>query len=77
MAELNRKTIFYFHYNKPYSKRYGTHKWSVHWRDTCYITDKIICNVPTISKLNKRQPYVVMRGHSNCVKQKGDTVTIY
>lgn len=58
---------FYFHYNKPYSKRYKKHKWSVHYNDTCFIVDEIQCDRPCQSKLNKRQPVCVMRGFANNV----------
>lgn len=59
-----RKYVFYFHYNKPYSKKHGVDKWSIHHRNTCYIVDKIICDVPTFSKNNKTQPRVVMKGYA-------------
>lgn len=52
---------FFFHWNKP------TSKWSVHFRGQCLIVDHIECNVPCISKINKRQPFRVMQGFATDV----------
>lgn len=53
---------FFFHYNKPESKRQGKVIWSVHWNKTCYLVHHIRCYTYTESKINKRQPYAVIRG---------------
>lgn len=63
-----KKYRFFLHYNKPLSKQKGIHMWSVHYRNVCYFTENIECNVFTKSKLNKRQPYVVMRGFAKNLK---------
>lgn len=68
---------FYLHYNKPYSQRFKTHKWSVHFKGKCYIVDKIVCNPKTESKLNKRQPHVAMQGFSEKVEEKNGIITIF
>ena len=60
-----RKYRFFFHYNKPLSKSIGEHRWSVHFRGTCFSTEHIDCEVTTESKVNKQQPYVVMQGFAN------------
>lgn len=54
--------IFYFHYNKPASKKAGKPQISIHYKKTCYIVDNVDCRVPTIGKINKRQPFFVMKG---------------
>lgn len=54
--------VFYFHYNKPASLSAGKPKLSVHYRGLCNIVDKVICAVPCESRINKRQPRVVMAG---------------
>lgn len=71
-----RKYVFWFHYNKPYSREHGVDKWSLHHRNTCYIVDKIVCNVPTFSKNNKKQPRVVMKGYASKVIIEDNTATI-
>tara|TARA_R110000737_G_scaffold244896_1_gene255721 strand:+ start:350 stop:577 length:228 start_codon:yes stop_codon:yes gene_type:complete len=70
------KWVVFFHYNKPYSKRTGTHKWSVHFRGKCMMVSNISCLIPTHSKVNKIQPYVVMRGLAKEVDIENDTATI-
>ena len=62
MMKKNRKYRFFLHYNKPLSKQMKEHTWSVHYRDTCHFVRQIDCRVPTVSKTNERQPYVVMQG---------------
>lgn len=71
-----KKYVVWFHYNKPYSKRHGVHKWTVHWKGKCLIVNEIICNIHTHSKVNKKQPYVVMRGHATNVEVKDDIAFI-
>jgi hypothetical protein len=56
---------FFFHFNKPASQKAGTPKMTVHYGKTCFIVDKIICNVPTESKINKTQPRIVIQGFAN------------
>jgi hypothetical protein len=63
-----RPTRFFFHFNRPASLKAGTPKLSIHWNNSCRIVDKIICNVPTESRINKRQPRVVMIGKSNYIE---------
>jgi hypothetical protein len=64
------KRSFFFHYNKPASKSAGRPKLSVHFRDTCYIVDKVVCHVGVESKNNKRQPHCVMKGKAFLVEVK-------
>jgi len=58
---------FFFHFNKPESLRQKKILWSVHWKNTCSIVEKITCQVACESKANKRQPYAVMRGFAHNV----------
>lgn len=63
MAEpMNKKYAVWFHYNKPYSRKFGVDKWTVHYKGVCHIVDSIKCYIPTFSKNRKTQPKVVMRG---------------
>ncbi len=67
---------FFLHYNKPASQAAKRPLWSVHFRDKCLIVDTIRCARPTESKVNKRQPYVVMRGFAHDVKIEAGTAVI-
>lgn len=71
-----RKYRFFFHYNKPLSKTAGIHVWSVHFRNKCYISENVECNVTTESKTNKIQPFVVMQGWCNEIKELTDKLII-
>ena|SRR6185503_4069305 len=63
--KLRKPRRFFFHYNKPASLKAGTPKLSVHVNKQCHIVDKVVCNVLVESKINKRQPRVVMQGFAN------------
>lgn len=56
------KYRFFYHYNKKENKL------TVHYRKKCIIADNIMCTVPTESKWNKQQPYIVMQGWAKEVK---------
>ena len=62
-----KKYTFSFHYNKPESKKAGRPRLTVHWQNVCHIVDEVICNVPTHTKENKRQPRCVMTGKASYV----------
>jgi hypothetical protein len=53
---------FWYHYNKPLSKKMGKPIMTVHYRDKCYATEKIVCNAATETHRRKRQPFMVVRG---------------
>lgn len=58
VLEMIKKYRFFFHWNKP------AKKWSVHYRNKCYIVDHLTCYQQVESKINKRQPLRVMQGFS-------------
>jgi hypothetical protein len=47
---------FFYHYNKQAKCL------TVHFKGACLPTDDLVCDVPTQSKHNKRQPRVVIQG---------------
>jgi hypothetical protein len=65
-TKILKPKSFYFHFNKPSTQRAGSVKISVHYNDTCHIVDNVVCKVPTLGKINTRQPRFVMRG--KCTK---------
>lgn len=60
-----KKYSFYFHYNKPASKKAGKNILSIHYRGACHTVNNIECKVPISTKHRKRQPHCVLvgRGH--------------
>lgn len=61
------KYRFYYHYNKPASLKDKEPRLSVHFKDKCHIVKKVICGVDCESKINNRQPRVVMQGFAKNV----------
>ena len=67
---INKKYRFFYHYYKQYKAM------SVHFKGKCYKTDNIICNVPTETKWNKRQPNLVVQGFANDIKINDNNIVI-
>lgn len=59
---------FWYHYNKPESKKAGYPKLTLHFRRTCNIIDRIEINVPTYSRNRNSQPYLVIAGEANKIE---------
>lgn len=57
-----KNKIFWFHYNKPLSKKHGKNILTVHYNKTCYFVENIECSVPIKTKHNKTQPHCVLKG---------------
>jgi hypothetical protein len=53
---------FFFHYNKPASKRAGHPVMTVHHFGRCLLVRAIVCKVPVTTRERKSQPHVVMAG---------------
>ena len=70
-----RSYRFWYHYNKPLSKRMGRPTMTVHFKDRCIYADNIICHVPTETHQRKRQPHMVVRGFAKTVTWKSRSVT--
>ena len=58
---------FWFHYNKPESKRQGRSVLTLHWDNTCHPIHHIKCDMPIESHNRKQQPHCVIRGWCNTV----------
>ena len=68
---------FWFHYNKPSSKKAGKPQISVHVQKTCHIVDNIDVRVPTHGRINlKRQPHFVVVGDAKKYKVVKGTMVI-
>lgn len=61
------KYSFFFHYNKPATKKAGKPVVSLHYKNQCILIENLICNVPIQSRVRERQPRLVMVGKSDNV----------
>lgn len=64
---MNIDKAFWFHYNKPESKKAGRPKLTLHYLGMCHLVDKLIIKVPTYSFNRKTQPYCIIKGRCNHV----------
>lgn len=65
-----KKYRFFFHYFRQKDK------WSVHFRNKCYIVDNFVCLAECEGKTNKRQPYRIAQGFASQVKVKNNIAYI-
>lgn len=72
----NREYVFWFHYNKPVSSKANKPQITVHYRNTCYICDNIICNVSTYGHLKNQQPRFVIKGRCKSFEIKDNIAYI-
>jgi len=73
------KHRFFFHYNKPQSKKFGSPMVTVHYKGQCIVgkANDLIVKVETEGKINKKQPVFVMQGWCKSVnfqKAKGKII---
>lgn len=68
--------VFWFHYNKPASKKAGHPKMSVHFKKTCHIVDGVIVSVPTWSSNRKTQPRLVIKGQAKKIQIENNIARI-
>lgn len=62
---------FFYHYNKPESKRQGCNVLTLHWKGKCHLVNDIVCYAPTETHKQKRQPHCVVRGWAAEVEFRG------
>jgi len=72
-----RDSVFFFHYNKPLSKKRGKPQITIHFKKQCLIVDNIICWAETRGHISKRQPYFVMKGKTATIMIQDKVATIY
>lgn len=63
-----KKFAFFFHYNKPLSKKLGKNILSIHWQDACHFVEGLRCNVPVHTRNRKRQPHCVITGKAERIE---------
>lgn len=59
-----RPYSFFYHYNKPMSRKFGRNKLTIHRKGVCHLVDEVRCLVETKTKDNKTQPHCVIIGKS-------------
>lgn len=59
---------FFFHYNKPESKKRGIPTITLHNKGKCLLINNVICNVPTYGKIRKQQPRFVIAGDAKNIR---------
>ena len=65
-----KKYRFFYHYNK-HNKAL-----TLHFRNICYVSKNILCNVSCESKWNKKQPMLTMQGFCSKITQKDDLIIV-
>jgi hypothetical protein len=59
---------FFFHYNKPESKKQGRNVMTLHWEDTCIMVNGVETHGADIqSHKQNRQPHCIIRGFATKV----------
>jgi hypothetical protein len=58
-------SAFWFHYNKPASRKMGVPILTLHYQGACHFVRGIDCRVPVQTRERKRQPHLVMTGSGN------------
>lgn len=49
---------------------------SVHYRDTCYSCDDVVCSVPVETKRRRTQPRLVVQGFCSEIKVEGNKIYV-
>ena len=62
MGDATKKRRFFYHYNKPASRKAGLPILTLHWQNKCHQVHKIKCQVETETHNQKQQPNCVVRG---------------
>lgn len=57
-----RKKSFFFHYNKPLSKKQNRPVISIHYNGKCIFVNNLVVSVPTHGKIKKTQPMFIVCG---------------
>lgn len=62
--------IFFYHYNKPLTQKFGKPVISVHFDKRCVFVDNIVCNVKTWGHIKKTQPRFIVKGRAKLIEIK-------
>ena len=59
---IEKPRVFWFHYNKPESKKQNKNILTIHYKKQCHLVNDIECFVPIKVKHRNSQPYCVIHG---------------
>ena len=59
---MSKAKAFWFHYNKPESKKQGKNVLTIHYEGKCHLVHDIAVNVPIKTRHRKSQPRCVLAG---------------
>lgn len=59
---------FFFHYNKPLSKKERKPIISIHYNKQCLFVENVVCNVKTRGRIRNKQPFFVMCGKASKIE---------
>jgi len=57
-----KRRRFFYHYNKPASRKAGRPVLTLHWLDKCHLVSRVVCKTETETHERKTQPCCVVRG---------------
>lgn len=69
-ADIVNMKSFFFHYNKPQSKKLDKPIISLHFNNKCHLVSGMTVNVPTKAMFHKQQPRFTINGKYNKIKIK-------
>lgn len=69
--------VFFYHYNKPLSKKAGKPVISLHYKNKCYFVDNIYLHVSTWGHIRKDQPRFVIKGKASVIEIKNKIAYVY
>lgn len=73
---MNKPRAFWFHYNKPESRKRNRPVLTIHYKDQCILVENIECYVNVKTRVRKSQPYCVLAG-KGVIHIKNGTAYIY
>lgn len=65
---------FWFHFNKPETRKRGRPVMTVHYKGQCLMVESIDCAVPVKTRVRKRQPRMVVAGVGDVTVVNGKAV---
>ena len=65
---------FWFHFNKPETRKRGRPVMTVHYQGQCVMVEEIECNVPVRTRRRKQQPVMVVAGVGEVTVTDGKAV---
>lgn len=65
---------FWFHFNKPETRKRGRPVMTVHYKNQCLMVESIDCAVPVKTRVRKQQPRMVVAGVGDVTVVNGEAV---